>query len=178
MEISVDTRIPFPVPVVFSAYRDDLTKLLAYLPNVRSIEVTSRKDSGATAEFVNEWRGGGDIPAAVRAVLSEAILSWTDYATWNADELACDWRIATHAFTEAVQCGGRNRFVDDGAGGTRLEVRGSLTIDAKKIKGVPSLLASTVGRAAEGFLVNTIQSNLAETAQGLTKYLREKGLAK
>jgi hypothetical protein len=177
MQISADTRIPFPVPVVFSAYRDDLTKLLAYLPNVRSIDVTSRKDSGATAEFVNEWRGGGDIPAAVRAVLSEAILSWTDYATWNADEHVCDWRIATHAFTDAVQCGGRNRFVDDGAGGTRLEVRGSLAIDAKKIRGVPSLLASTVGRAAEAFLVNTIQSNLLETAQGLTKYLREKGPA-
>jgi hypothetical protein len=110
-------------------------------------------------------------------VLSEAILSWTDYATWNADEHVCDWRIATHAFTDAVQCGGRNRFVDDGAGGTRLEVRGSLAIDAKKIRGVPSLLASTVGRAAEAFLVNTIQSNLIETAHGLTKYLSEKGPA-
>jgi hypothetical protein len=177
MQISTDARIPFPVAVVFAAYRDDLTKLLPYLPNVRSIDITSRKETGATVEFVNEWRGGGDIPAAVRAVLSEAILSWTDYATWNSDERVCDWRIETHAFTDAVQCGGRNRFVDDGAGGTRLEVRGSLAIDAKKIRGVPSLLASTVGRAAEAFLVNTIQTNLGETAEGLAKYLREKAPA-
>ncbi len=174
MQISADARIPFPVPVVFSAYRDDLTKLLAYLPNVRSIEVKSRKDSGATAEFVNEWRGGGDIPAAVRAVLSEAILSWTDYATWNADQHVCEWRIETHAFAEAVRCGGINRFIAEGAGATRLEVRGSLTIDAKKIRGVPSLLASTVGRAAEDFLVNKIQANLVETAQGLAQYLKDK----
>jgi hypothetical protein len=176
MQISTDARIPSPVPVVFTAYRDDLTKLLPYLPNVRSIEVTSRKDTGALAEFVNEWRGGGDIPAAIRAVLSEAILSWTDYATWNADTRVCDWRIATHAFTDAVKCGGTNRFVEDGAGATRLEVRGSLTIDAKKI-GVPSLLASTIGRAAEEFLVNKIQSNLVETAQGLAKYLQDKAAA-
>jgi hypothetical protein len=172
MQITSDARIPSPVPVVFAAYRDDLTKLLPYLPNVRSIEVKSRKDGGSIAEFVNEWRGGGDIPAAVRAVLSEAILSWTDYATWNADTKVCDWRIVTHAFSDAVKCSGSNRFVDDG-GATRLEVRGSLTIDAKKI-GVPSLLASTVGRAAEEFLVNKIQSNLVETAQGLAKYLKDK----
>src|ERR1700678_4499126 len=111
MQISTDARIPFPVPVVFAAYRDDLTSLLPYLPNVRSIEVKSRRDSGAIAEFVNEWHGGGDIPAAVRAVLSEAILSWTDLATWNSDEHVCDWRIETHAFKDAVQCAGRNRFV-------------------------------------------------------------------
>jgi hypothetical protein len=177
MQISTDARIPFPVPVVFAAYRDDLTKLLPYLPNVRSIEVKSRRDAGTTVEFVNEWRGGGDIPAAVRAVLSEAILSWTDYATWSATEHACDWRIQTHAFSDAVQCGGRNRFMEDGAGATRLEVRGTLSIDAKKIRGVPSLLASTVGRAAEDFLVNKIQSNLVETAQGLAKYLGEKAAA-
>jgi hypothetical protein len=177
MQISSDVRIAFPVPVVFAAYRDDLIKLLPYLPNVRGIEIKSRKDNGATVEFVNAWRGGGDIPAAVRVVLSEAILSWTDYATWNADEHTCDWRIETQAFTEAVQCGGRNRFVED-PGGTRLEVRGSLAIDAKKIRGVPSLLASTVGRAAEEFLVNKIQSNLVETAQGLAKYLRENAAGK
>jgi hypothetical protein len=176
MQISTDARIPSPVSVVFAAYRDDLTKLLPYLPNVRSIDVKSRKDRGTIVEFVNEWRGGGDIPAPIRAVLSEAILSWTDYATWNAETKVCDWRIATHKFAEAVSCSGSNRFVEDGSGATRLEVRGSLTIDAKKL-GVPSLLASTVGRAAEEFLVNKIQSNLVETAQGLAKYLQDKQAA-
>ena len=59
--------------------------LLPYLPNVRSIEIKSRKGEGNVIEFVNEWRGGGDIPAAIRAVLSESVLAWTDYATWRAD---------------------------------------------------------------------------------------------
>src|ERR1019366_1811026 len=55
------------------------------LPNVRGIEIKSRKNSGSVVEFVNEWRGGGDIPAALRAVLSQSVLSWTDFATWRRD---------------------------------------------------------------------------------------------
>jgi hypothetical protein len=174
MEIRADARIPFPREIVFAAYRDEIVDLLPYLPNVRSIDVKSRKQEGNVIEFVNEWRGGGDIPAAVRAVLSEAVLAWTDYATWRGDAMCCYWRTETHAFTEAVTCKGSNRFVADGEGKTLLEIRGSLEIDAKKIRGVPSFLAGKVGRAVEEFLVGKIQSNLVETAKGLAKYLEER----
>jgi hypothetical protein len=174
MDIRADARIPFSREIVFAAYRDEITDLLPYLPNVRGIEVKSRKDAGSVVEFVNEWRGGGDVPAALRVILSDAVLSWTDYATWRADEMACDWRTETHAFTDAIQCRGRNTFVDDGVDRTLLEIRGSLEIDAKKIRGVPSFLAGKLGRSVEEFLVAKIQSNLVETTKGLAKYLEER----
>jgi hypothetical protein len=178
MDIRADAHIPFPREIVFLAYRDEMVDLLPYLPNVRSIEIKSRKESGSVIEFVNEWRGGGDIPAAVRAVLSEAVLAWTDYATWHSDSLSCDWRTATHAFTDAVTCKGKNTFVADGDGKTLLEIRGSLEIDAKKIRGVPSFLAGKIGRTVEEFLVAKIQANLVETAKGLAKYLEERDRTK
>lgn len=175
MELRADAHIPFPRDVVFAAYRDDITKVLAYLPNVRSIEVKSRTENGPLVELVNVWHGGGEIPAAARAVLSEAMLSWTDYATWNTDKLRCDWRIETHAFTEAVRCEGFNLFLEDGSPDkTLLEIRGSIQIDAKKIKGVPGFLAGKVGRTVEEFLGGKIQPNLVETAKGLTRYLQER----
>jgi hypothetical protein len=174
MEIRADARIPFSRELVFAAYRDEMLDLLPYLPNVRGIEIKSRKDTGPVAEFVNEWRGGGDIPGALRAVLSESVLSWTDYATWRGDQMVCEWRTETHAFTEAVQCKGKNTFLDDGVDRTLLEIRGTLEIDAKKIRGVPSFLAGKIGRAVEEFLVTKIQSNLVETAKGLEKYLEER----
>jgi hypothetical protein len=174
MDLHADARIPFPREIVFSVYRDELLQLLPYLPNVRGIDIKSRKEDGAVIEFVNVWHGGGDIPAAIRAVLTESVLEWTDYATWRADRLVCEWRTETHAFTEAVNCHGTNLFVDDGPGKTLLEIRGSLTIDAKKIRGVPSFLAGKIGRAVEEFLVAKIQSNLVETTKGLLKYLEER----
>jgi hypothetical protein len=178
MDIRADAHIPFPRDVVFAAYRDEITSLLPYLPNVRSIEIKSRTDRGSIVEFVNEWRGGGDIPAAIRAVLSESVLAWTDYASWHGDDFRCDWRTATHAFTDAVSCSGSNRFLTDGDGKTLLEIRGTLVIDAKKIRGVPSLFAGKIGRAVEEFLVGKIQSNLVETAKGLEKYLEDRQRAK
>jgi hypothetical protein len=174
MDIRADASIPFPRDVVFAAYRDDITKVLAYLPNVRGIDVSSRKDDGPITELVNVWHGGGEIPAAARAVLSDSMLSWTDYATWNERELTCHWRIETHALTEAVRCEGHNLFKEDGLGKTLLEIRGLIAIDAKKIRGVPGFLAGKVGRTVEEFLGNRIQPNLLETAKGLTRYLEER----
>lgn len=170
MLISADATLLYPRPVVYAAYRDDLTKLLQYLPNVRNIEVRSRKDEGSRTDFVNIWHGGGEIPAAARAFLNESMLSWTDYATWKQDAWTCDWRTETHAFTEAVDCAGQNRFLEVD-GGTRIEIRGELKIDAKKIKGVPGFLAGKVASAVESFLAAKIQPNLVEVTEGLRKYL-------
>jgi hypothetical protein len=173
MDLRADARIAFPRELVFAVYRDDILKVVPYMTNVQSIEVRSRKDAGPLVEFVNEWKGGGEIPAAARAVLSEAMLSWTDYATWNADQHTCDWRIVTHAMTEALKCVGQNRFVEESPGVTRLEIRGKFDVDASKIRGVPRLLAGPIGRTVEEFMVSKIQSNLVETAKSLTRYLEE-----
>ncbi|MGH7440356.1 MAG: hypothetical protein ACRENE_32075 [Polyangiaceae bacterium] len=173
MDLRADAKIPFPCETVFRVYRDDIVKVVPYMTNVQSIEIRSRKDDGPHVDFVNEWKGGGDVPAAVRAVLSESMLSWTDYARWSADALTCDWRIETHAMKEALSCKGQNRFVEDGPGATRLEIRGKFDVDASKIRGVPRLLAGTVGRAVEEFMVSKIQSNLVETAKSLTAYLED-----
>lgn len=173
MELRADARIPFSPAVVFAAYRDHIEDLLPYLPNVRGIEVQSRRDEPPVTAVVNIWQGGGDIPAAVRAVLGDS-LSWIDYATWNADTLKCEWRTETKAFSEALRCAGLNAFLDDGAGKTLLEVRGTLELDATKIRGVPRFLAGKVGRTIEEFLGGKIQANLVETAKGLGKYLEQK----
>lgn len=171
MDIHADSRIPFPPAEVFTAYRDEMAQLLPYLPNVRSVVVKSRKEVGSVVEIVNEWAGGGEVPAAVRAVLSESLLSWTDFASWNATGLWCDWRIETRAFPEALRCQGRNAFVEDGAGTTNLQIRGTLDVDARKMRGVPGFLAGTVSRSVESFLLDKIRANLVETANGLSKYL-------
>jgi hypothetical protein len=171
MDLRADARIPFSRDVVFAAYRDDMVKLLPYLSNVRGIEVKSRKESGPLVEIVNHWRGGGDIPAAVRVVLSESMLAWVDYATWDQSAFRCQWRTETLALRECMQSGGQNSFLEDGVGKTLLEVRGAIDIDAKKIPGVPGFFAGSVGRLAEAFLVEKIQANLLETARAMSQYL-------
>jgi hypothetical protein len=174
MDIRAEGRLAFPPERVFVAYRDDILELLPYLGNVRNIVVRSRKVEGPIVEMVNDWTGGGDIPAALRAFLSDSMLSWTDYATWNQDTLRCDWRIQTGTFSEAVQSAGQNAFESDGAGGSYLRVRGALEIDPKKLRGIPGFLAGKIARTLEGFLVDKIQANLVDTVTSLGTYMQKK----
>lgn len=173
MLLSADASLPFPRPVVFATYRDHLVDLVEFLPNIRRIEVKTRKDEGKRTELLNEWHGGGDIPAAARAFLSESMLSWSDYASWNEDDWTCSWRIETHAFTEAVSCAGKNQFVESD-GKTRLEIRGELVIDGAKLKGVPKLLSKRVASAVEDILVKKITPNLLSVSDGLRQYLEQR----
>jgi hypothetical protein len=172
MIISTNTRIPFPRPLVYATYRDKLVEIVPYLANVQRIEIKSRREEGRLIHFVNEWHGGGDIPTIARAIINETMLSWTDYATWNDSEFTTEWRIETHAFTEAVYCAGKNRFLEDG-NGTRIESRGELTINPLKITGVPQFIAGTVGQTVEDFLSKRIEPNLLQVAEGVSHYLKQ-----
>lgn len=170
MMISSRVHLPFPRSLVYTTYRDKLVEVVPYLPNVRQIQVKSRREEGGLIHLINEWHGGGEIPAMARAILSEAMLSWTDYATWNDYEFTTEWRIETHAFTEAVHCVGKNRFLEDG-NGTLIESLGNLTINPKQISGLPSFLADKVGQTVEDFLMKKIEPNLLQVGEGVRHYL-------
>lgn len=175
MEIRVDARFAHPRIRVFQVYRDELTELTDHLPNILSIEVTSRHEQGdGSVELVNEWRGGGDIPAAVRGLLDESLLSWTDYATWHADRWCCEWRNEIHALPGAVRAAGINHYRETG-GGTLLEIRGELTCDPAKLAMVPKLLRKTVAGTVEKVLVSKIGPNLRQVAEAVDKLLAQRG---
>lgn len=175
MDLSAEATIQQPRDAVFRVYRDELARLLPYLPNVRNIEVQSRSAQGDRISMVNVWHGGGDIPAAVRKFLSDSMLSWTDYADWNESDHSCSWRSESHSFREAVHSQGRNVFLEAGAGASIIRIGGRIDVDAAKIKGVPRLLAGGVGPVIERFLVKQVQDNLQEVARGVDRYLRERG---
>lgn len=171
MKLHAESPLSFARDLAFRTYRDRLVELVPFLPNVRGISVRSRDEQPPVVSLVNEWRGGGDVPAAARAVLSEKMLSWTDYARWDESEWTCRWRIEAHSFTDAIRAEGVNRF-EERPGGCALVIDGDLAIDGRKLP-VPRLLASTVASAAEKFLVAVIRPNLVEVSKGLARFLEE-----
>jgi hypothetical protein len=173
MLLSVDALLPFPRPLVFCTYRDELPELVEFMPRVRRVEVRSREENGSVVKMMNVWHGGGEMPAAARVVMSDSLLSWTDHASWNETDFTCDWSIETRSFTDAVDCRGSNRFVAV-EGGTLLEIRGDLFIDASKIRGVPKVLTKSLGRTVSDLLAKRITPNLIEAADGLKRYLERK----
>ena len=173
MKIETTADIAFPRDLVFATYRDKLPELVPYLANVREITVTSRVDEGQIVKFVNLWKGGGEIPAVVRKFLSAELLQWDDLATWNAADFTCQWQTIVPSFKDAVDARGHNTFVERTPGVTTLTIKGELKVDAAKVKGVPRILAGTVGPAIEAFLVAAIKPNLVAVAKGVEKFLNK-----
>lgn len=171
MRIQVDVTLPFDRDVVFATYRDRVVELVPHLPNIRSIEVQLREQRGADIHVESLWLGGGDIPKVVRGVLKESMLRWTDIATWHAD-FTVTWRTDVHAFPGAVSSSGQNRFVALD-GGTRLELRGDISIDASKISAVPRFLEKSVAASAEKIIVGSVETNAQAIAKGVEKLLGE-----
>lgn len=174
MRIEADSVLPFSRERVYRAYRDEIQDFTEYLPNVRAIEVKSREELGAITKLHNVWRGGGDIPGPIVKVIGSDSLAWDDFATWNQDEWYVEWKIRTHVFTEAVTCGGKNTFIELSGDRTRLEIQGDISIDVKKVRGVPSFLAGSIGKTVENFLVKQITANLTSVSDALTRYLQSK----
>jgi hypothetical protein len=172
IKIAVDSQIAFPRSVVYTTYRDRLIELVPYLPNVRSLQVKSRQETDQRIRIVLEWHGGGDIPAAARALLSEGLLMWTEYDVWDGNAFTVEWRIETHAYREAVFCAGKNHFLEQGNHRTLVESRGELRIDPSKIHGVPSFLIGQLVHLIEEVLAKKIEPNLVQMGQGVQAYLQ------
>jgi hypothetical protein len=170
LEISVDSQLPFSRSLVYVTYRDNLIELGADLPNVRSLQLKSRQETDQQVLIELEWRGGGDLPAAARKLLSEDLFNWTEYDVWDNHAFTVDWRIETHAYQEAVSLAGQNRFLDQGDY-TLVESRGSLSVDLNAIHGMPSFLRDQMLHWVEELLAKKIEPNLVQMGQNVQKYL-------
>ena len=171
MRLDLSLDLPYSREDVFRVYRDHLPDLVPYLPSVRSIEVTSRAEEGKVLKLVNHWKGGGDIPSAARRFISEDLLEWDDYATWDGERFTTQWKTVVPALKDAVDAGGLNTYEPITHTSTRYQISGEIKVDASKIRGVPRFLAGTAGPLIESFLVASIKPNLVAVARGVEKFL-------
>lgn len=172
MLINSDVYLPFPRPLVYATYRDKLLELAAQMSSVKSVTLKSRQEQNGKVQQVYEWHGKSDIPAVLKAFLSEDLLTWTDFATWKETTFITDWQIRPHAFSEAILWAGEDRYLEEG-NGTRIISKGELSIDAKRLKGVPGFLTGQVSRVAEELLAKQAEPNFVEMSQCVQAYLEK-----
>ncbi len=55
---------------------------------------------------------------------------------------------------------------------TEVILEGTISIDARKVPGVPKLMARKIGSAVETFVVKLIKPNLCKTNDGVRQFLR------
>lgn len=172
MEFSSKDLIEFPLDDVFSTHRDHLPELAEFLPNVESIVVESKEEDGEMLRIVNTWTAARtEVPAILRPFVKPEMMKWTDYAAWHVQDRICHYRIELGFLKEAIDVQGVNRMVATEDGQTEVTLEGQITVDAKKIPGVPKFMAKKVGAAVEKFVVKTITPNLKKTNDGVRRFL-------
>jgi hypothetical protein len=156
---------------VYQAYRDELPKIAAYMPNIKEILVRKREERQNGVKLHNEWVGKGEIPKVVQSIIRPDMLRWDDYADWDDNASACAWSLKLRAFTDNVKCGGTNRFTEEGPDRTRVTLSGTLDIDLRDIPGVPRVLAGSIAPQVEKFVIALITPNLEQVNASLGRYL-------
>lgn len=174
MKIRSESTIQHPRTAVFEAYRDHLSEIAAFLPDIEDIHVLNRTEVESHTHLHNEWISNADIPAVARSFLQPEHLRWDDHAVWNPTEFVVEWRLETRVFQEAFSCHGSNRFLEEGPSSTRVVVEGDLTLDLRELPGVPSFVAKRLAPQVEGFIVKMITPNLEEVNRAVGRYLESR----
>ena len=174
MEVHVTEKINRPIQDVYTLVRDDLDKLVPYLPNVERIDVKKHaptNDDGM--EVINHWYARVDIPGMLKKFLSPDIFSWKDIASWSDSEKAVEYRLESFLANDLFDAKGKNYFVDNGDGSTDLRITCSIKIYPEKVPGIPRLLAKKVTPMIEALLEKLLGPNLSSLGTGLQKYFEE-----
>ena len=157
--------------LVYEIIRDKLVELVPYMDNVAAIEELKRSDSEGGQHVLNRWRAdAGQVPAVARKFIKPEMLEWLDHADWNDGEFWVDWRIESAVFVGMYTCSGRNRVVAAGDN-VVIAIHGELTVDPKRIPGVPSFLVKKVLPTIESYLISRMKPNMASLGTGVARFL-------
>jgi hypothetical protein len=171
MRIHSESVVTHPRERVYEAYRDRLSAIADYIPDIKEIRVEKREEKDGEIHIHNVWVADRDIPAFARAFLKPEMLEWDDYARWSDEENVVRWELKLHVFRESMTCSGVNSFVEDGDAATKVLIEGDLDIDLKSIPGVPKMLAKGLKPKVEKFIVSLITPNLEQMNVSLQRYL-------
>lgn len=174
MRIHSVSHIRHPLHRVYTAYRDELPRIAAFMPDIREIRVLSREDRPGGPKLLNEWHASTHIPAVAERFVSPEMLRWEDHASWVDDQNHVDWTLVIPAFRTQVRCAGRNAFFAEG-NGTRVVLSGELEIAVDSLPGMPSFMARRLGPKVEAFIVQLITPNLEKVNVSLGQYLDSLG---
>ena len=165
MHVESEDYLNKPAAKIYPLVRDELPKLLPYLPDVERIVQVSREQVAENrTHIVNRWTARANIPRVAAKFIPPDVFTWTDDAMWFDDEFRVEFRLESFGY----EVTGVNYFVPEGEG-TRIRVTADVVIHPEQFK-VPRMLFNRVFPALEGAIKKAVQPNLTALARGLRDY--------
>ena len=174
MRLEVESTVDRAVDEIYPLVRDDLTKLVPYLPDVEKIEVLKkeRREDGKL-EIINQWYSKPpSLPSLVKKFIKPEFFSWKDYAVWDDEKKLVNYRLEPIIGGRIFEAEGTNYFIDLGGNKTSIKVTCDIAIYPERLPGVPKLLANKVRSPIEGLIKKMLEPNLSSLAEGLRRYFQ------
>ena len=172
MELSSTTKINAPIDQVYNLVKNDLSKIVPYMPNVESIDVVDKNIEGSKTHITNKWLAKAEIPGAVKKFIKPEIFSWKDSAVWDDEKNEVKYSLESFLANDLFDANGHNLFKSIGENETELTINCSVTIYPEKVPGVPRFLARTVSPMIETLIEKLLGPNLASLGTGINDYLK------
>lgn len=171
MKIEHTDIINAPLDKVYKLVKDDLPKIVQYLPNIRDIKVLERSQVGGKDFIINQWFAEANIPALAKKFVSEEMFSWKDSAYWNDAEHRVDYEIEPFFAKGIYEAKGSNIFqaADDKM---KLTLKCEVHIYPERVPGIPKFIAKQIHPVLEQMLEKMLAPNLTSLGKGLKEYLK------
>jgi hypothetical protein len=175
MQLEVEHIIEQPASIVYPLVRDEMQKIIPYMPdieNIKTLQSEAREDG--RLEVVNHWFSKpANVPGPLKKVAKPELFSWKDFALWNDDKYCVDYRLESMIANDLFTASGTNYFEPHGDNQTRVLITCSLEVYPEKMPGVPRFLAKSLRPMIESTIRKVIEPNLSSLAQGLTAYFSD-----
>lgn len=159
-----------PLEEVYELVKNDLEKLVPYLPNVSKIEIKEKTRTDTGMSIVNYWYAIAEMPSLLQKFLKPEIFSWKDIAEWNDETKKVNYTLQSFLANDLFDASGTNSFTAISDTQTELHLRCEVKIYPDKVPGVPRLLAKKVTPMVESVIEKILTPNLTSLGTGLNKY--------
>ena len=171
MKLQHTDTINAPLEVVYNLVKNDLPKVVQYLPNIREVKVIERSQRDGKDYIINQWLAEANIPSLAKKFIDEKLFSWKDCAYWDDSQHKVDYEIEPFFAKGIYEAKGTNLFRPfDGK--MQLTLSCEVQIYPEKIPGIPKFIAKQLNPILEQMIESMLAPNLTSLGRGLKEYLR------
>lgn len=177
MQLESTSTIHRNVQDVFILVRDNLDKIVPFLPNISKVNVLEKVPMDPTnpdgkLKITNKWFAKADIPSVAKKFIKPDIFCWKDCAIWDPTNFSVQYHLESYVAKDLFKASGCNTFKAVPNDPNSCEIHFSCTVQIfpEKIPGVPKFLASTAMPHLEKMIQNMLRPNLTMLGEGITKY--------
>jgi hypothetical protein len=174
MEFKTLSIIKHPPKLVWDTMRDHFPNIADLVDEVESITVQSReKIPSGKLKIESIWKAAPQLPSIIVNYIKPEMLTWTDIAVWDEQNMICNWTIDSHYFKEKMDCKGYTKFDSAiGGRGCRMTFEGAIFWDG----GVPLALGAMdgmVSKALESIMSKMVPNNFQKLTTAVAAFIEK-----